>query len=360
MKFLLIFLLFILSESFIIENTNTNVNNNYLLETIKKLSHRKKGILAIDESIPTIGKRFLNINLKNNKKNRKNYRTLLLQTPDLEKYITGCILHEEDLYEKVKNNQSYISYLHKRNILPGVKLDLGLKEISNNTFISLGLDTLENKCKKYSNDGIRFAKWRTVFKIMPNKTNNLLIFENCHTLAKYAKICQNNNIVPIVEPEILMTGNHNIYTTAKIQETILKNLFKIFDEYNIILETTILKTNMVVPGESCQHCSYPNQIAEITIRTMERSVPSSIPIIAFLSGGLTEKKASLNLNAINKLKKKSKWNLTFSFGRALQDSCLKTWKGKKKYIYESQKILIDKLIDNTKASIGKYNYIKSI
>jgi len=327
------------------------VNEYKLLNTIyefKKNKNKHKGILAMDESIPTIGKRFSNYNIKNTKFNRNRYRNVLLQTPELNKYVSGCILYEETFLQQ-KN------ILPKKNILLGVKLDQGLLSVAPNKFITKGLDHLEDKCILYEKLGITFAKWRSVFHVSEH-FDDTNIKENCIHLARYAQICQKYNIVPIVEPEILMDGNHSIYETAKFQEHILKTMYHIFHEYNIFLEATILKTNFICPGISSLKKTYPTQVANLTMNTFDKSVPSNVPIIAMLSGGLSEKTASLYLHFLSLLKKKNKnkWNITFSFGRALQNSCLKTWNGKNKNIYSSQKMLLQKLIDNTQANIGKY------
>lgn len=325
------------------------MNEEKLLNTIYQFKKNKhKGILAMDESIPTIGKRFTEYNIKNTKCNRNRYRSLLLQTPDLDKYVSGCILYEETFIKQK-------SFLPKKNILLGMKLDEGLLSVDQNKFITKGLDNLEEKCSLYEKLGISFAKWRSVFCVSDN-FDNINIKENCIHLARYAQICQKYGIVPIVEPEILMSGNHSIHQTATFQEHILKTLYHTLYQYNIFLEGTILKTNFICPGISSLKNTYPTQVSNLTMNTFEKSVPSNVPIIAMLSGGLNEKTASLYLHFLSLLekKKKNKWNITFSFGRALQHSCLKTWNGKNKNIYSSQKMLLEKLIDNTQANIGKY------
>lgn len=319
------------------------LHNEKMYQTIKKL--KTKGILAMDESIPTIGKRFSQYNILNNKKNRNKYRNIvLLQTPDLNKYVSGCILCEETALQK-----SVIKNLHNNKILAGVKLDEGLIEFNKHEFLTMGLENVKKKCKKFADLGITFAKWRCVFHISKSQhlPSNDCIQINCNTLANFASICQKENIVPIIEPEIVMEGNHTIYDTAKVQEIILKNLFFTLSKNDILLETIILKTNMVLPGKEASHVSYPTQIANLTIQTFERSVPSAVPIIALLSGGIEENMASLYLKHIRRKIKKAKWYITFSFGRALQHSCLKTWNNNKKNTYEAQKQLLAKLIQNT-------------
>jgi fructose-bisphosphate aldolase class I len=295
----------------------------------------------MDESIETIGKRFDELKIKNTKQNRKKYRDLLLQTPDLQKYTSGCILHEETAEKGV------LQHLRNQNILCGLKMDNGLIPFNDNEFLSVGLDKLESKCKKYGPLGITFAKWRCVFHICTKKhlPSTSCIEENCRTLAEFARICQKHNIVPIIEPEVLMNGNHTIYDTANTQQKILINLFHVMQNHGVVLEHIILKTNMVLPGKN--FVSYPTQVANITIQTLERSVPSAVPVIAFLSGGLSEDMASLYLKQIKKVKKKAKWYLTFSFGRALQTSCMKEWSNKKKNVYNAQKELLKRLIMNT-------------
>lgn len=354
MKFSFLFS-FSLYFSLFFNNVITYQTNNEkkLLSTINKFNqNKKKGILAIDESLPTIGKRFFEYNIKNTKFNRMKYRNLLLETPYLKKYASGCILHEETLLQK-KND------LQKNNLLLGVKLDNGLMEVDTNKFITKGLDKLEEKCILYKKLGIKFAKWRSVFCVSNNFCDIINIKENCIHLARYTKICQKYDIVPIVEPEILMIGNHSIYETAKFQEYILKTMYSIFNRYNIFLEATILKTNFVCPGIENKKQNIDKlstKVANLTLKTFEKSVPSNVPIIAMLSGGLSENTASLYLNNLSKMKTNKKWNITFSFGRALQHSCLKAWNGKNKNINKSQQILLQKLIDNNKANIGKYRH----
>ena len=322
------------------------VKNEKLLNTIQKFNKNKnKGILAMDESIPTIEKRFSEFNIKNTKSNRKKYRNLLLNTPDLNKYVSGCILFEETLLQE----KNIVKDLKKKNILTGIKLDEGiLFSPKKFEYTTKGIENLEKKCLLYKKLGVSFAKWRSVFQISPNTPSKINIKENCHTLAKYASICQKYSIVPIIEPEIIMDGNHSIYETLKTQEKILKTMYCIFDQYDIFLEGSILKTNMILPGINHKKNTYPTEVANFTIKSFERSVPSAVPIITLLSGGLSEKDASLYLNFIKKYQKKckSKWNITFSFGRALQHSCLKIWKGNKKNIYEGQKKLLENLIKN--------------
>lgn len=308
----------------------TSYQESKLLKTVKKL--RRNGILAMDESIPTIAKRFSENNIKNTKLNRKKYRNLLLQTPDLNKYVSGCILYEETA---TKNN---LNFLKNQGILAGIKLDEGLQKVNKNEYLTKGILNVQKKCETYKFD---FAKWRSVFLISASKEN---IVKNCELLAQYASICQQNGIVPIVEPELLTDGNHTIYETAKLQEKILNYMFNKFHEYNITLESMILKTNMVVPGNSSSVASYPTQVANLTVQTFERCVPSAVPVIALLSGGIEEKMVFLYFKHIKKKIKKAKWYVTFSFGRALQSKCLNKWKNKKKNVYGSQKILLEKLM----------------
>lgn len=308
----------------------TSYQESKLLKTVKKI--RRNGILAMDESIPTIGKRFSENDIKNTKLNRKKYRNLLLKTPDLNKYISGCILYEETATKK------NLEFLKNQGILAGIKLDEGLQKVQKNEYLTNGISNVQKKCDKYKFD---FAKWRSVFLISASNDN---IIQNCNLLAQYACICQQNGIVPIVEPEILTEGNHTIYETAKVQEKILNLMFHKFHEYNITLEAIILKTNMVVPGNSSSVLSYPTQVANLTVQTFERSVPSAVPVIALLSGGIDENMVFLYFKHIKKKIKKGKWYVTFSFGRALQSKCLKKWKNKKKNVYSSQKILLEKLM----------------
>eukprot|EP01071_Lankesteria_metandrocarpae_P001305 Lankesteria_metandrocarpae@DN1460_c0_g1_i1.p1 len=301
-----------------------------LAENAKKIATRGKGILAADESTGTIKKRFDAINVENTEPNRATYRELLFTTDESEKYISGVILFEETLYQKGPSGATMVEMLNKKNIIPGIKVDKGLVTLpgTDAETATCGLDGLGARCADYYKAGARFAKWRAVLSIdtAKGKPTNVSIQETAHTLARYAAICQENKLVPIVEPEILTDGSHSIQTCAEVTERVLAAVFKALNDHHILLEGCILKPNMVTPGTAAPK-STPEEIGFYTVRTLERTVPPALVSVNFLSGGQSEEEASLNLNAMNKIKADHPWVLSFSYGRALQASVLKAWQG---------------------------------
>jgi fructose-bisphosphate aldolase class I len=337
--------------------TRAFISNSPLGETAQKLV--QKGILATDESVMTIGKRFEPFSLPNTKENRDRYRRLLFSTPDLEKYISGAILHQETL-----ENNKLVDQLFEKNIIPGIKLDTGLRPLEGTlgeTWCT-GLDTLSDRAKRSYQLGARFAKWRAVFKIdeIQGFPSSLAIRENAWGLARYARICQQEGLVPIVEPEILMDGDHSIETTARIQEYVLRSVYDALYQNGVFLESTLLKPSMTTPG--IQRKESPEKIAAMTLETLQRSVPLGVPGIMFLSGGASEQDATLQLNALHQIKPPGTWKLSFSYGRGLQHSCLQTWAGRDENIEDAQQILFERAQANFEASRGRYqesNYSKS-
>jgi len=320
----------------------------------QQLSQQGKGILAADESTATVGKRFNSIGVVNNLDNRFNYRNMLFTTPDLEKYISGAILYQETL-----EDTRLVDELKHKGILLGIKVDQGLQLLpgSNNENWVSGMDSLAFKAKKAYDLGARFAKWRAVFKIskQDNLPTTLSIHENCWGLARYAKTVQEEGLVPIVEPEILMDGDHSLEKTRCIQEKILKQVYEYLEMNNVDLQGTLLKPSFTVPGvDYCAKYS-PDQIAAATLETLRKTVPSSVPGIMFLSGGLSEAHATQILNEMNKQKTTEPWNLSFSFGRALQNSCLETWKGLEINTRTAQQKLLQCAQANSNATLGTYD-----
>ncbi|KAK8613730.1 hypothetical protein V6N13_101487 [Hibiscus sabdariffa] len=287
-----------------------------------------KGILAVDESIDTIGKRLSSINVENVEENRRCFRELLFTTPEALQYLSGVILFEETLYQKTSSGKPFVDVLKEGCVLPGIKLDKGYVELNgtNGEIFTQGLDGLARQCQKYYEAGARFAKWHA--KIRPDEPTELAIQENANRLAMYAAISQQCGLVPIVEPDILPTGPHDINKCAAVTERFLAACYKALIYHNVMLEGTLLKTNMVTPGSGSLKVS-PEVIAEHTVRALQRTVPVAVPAILFLSGGQSEEEATLNLNEMNKLQTKKPWSLSFAFGRALQQSTLKAWAGKK-------------------------------
>tara|TARA_Y100001968_G_C19438232_1_gene761033 strand:- start:2430 stop:3497 length:1068 start_codon:yes stop_codon:yes gene_type:complete len=327
-----------------------------LKKTAKALAQPGKGILAVDESTKTVGKRLASIDVENTEENRKGYRGMLFTTEGLGNFISGAILFEETLFQSHKDGESMVKKLDKLGIIPGIKVDKGLRPLPGGhdveTFCS-GLDGLVERAADYYAQGARFAKWRAVLQITEDGCpTNLSIKENAWGLARYARSVQESGLVPIIEPEILMDGAHSIEKTAAIQEQVIKEVYMACQLNGVLLEGTLLKPSMTVPGADSGSKADPQKVAEMTIQTMQRCVPASVPGIVFLSGGLSEEAASVYLNLMNKIERTAKWNVSFSYGRALQHSCLKAWKGTD--IPAGQKALISRAQANSEASKGEY------
>ncbi|XP_033218044.1 fructose-bisphosphate aldolase-like isoform X2 [Belonocnema kinseyi] len=317
-----------------------------------------RGILAADESTATIGKRFTDINVENTEENRKAYRQLLFTAPKdvISQHVSGVILFHETLYQKADDGTPFVKLLQERNILPGIKVDKGVVPLfgTQDECTTQGLDDLQARCVQYKKDGCHFAKWRCVLKITKDTPSKLAILENANVLARYASICQSARIVPIVEPEILPDGDHDLARCQQVTEEVLAAVYKALSDHKVYLEGTLLKPNMVTPGQSCPKRAKPEEIAAATVTALLRTVPPAVPGITFLSGGQSEEEASVNLDAINKYPLKKPWALTFSYGRALQASVLRAWAGKKDQIGAAQDELIKRAKANSESALGKY------
>ncbi|XP_023529057.1 fructose-bisphosphate aldolase 6, cytosolic-like [Cucurbita pepo subsp. pepo] len=314
-----------------------------------------KGILAADESTGTIGKRLASINVENVELNRRALRELLFLTPGALQYLSGVILYEETLYQKTAAGKPFVDVLLEGGVLPGIKVDKGTVELAgtNGETTTQGLDGLAQRCQKYYQAGARFAKWRAVLKIGPTEPSQLSINENAYGLARYAAICQENGLVPIVEPEILVDGPHSIEKCAEVTERVLAACYKALNDHHVLLEGTLLKPNMVTPGSDAAKVA-PEVIAEYTVRALQRTVPPAVPAIVFLSGGQSEEEATVNLNAMNNVKGKKPWSLSFSFGRALQQSTLKAWAGKESNVVKARAAFLTRCKANSEATLGTY------
>merc|ERR1712176_925563 len=319
------------------------------------------GLLACDESTGTVGKRLESIGLENNEENRREWRQLLFTTPELGNYISGAILFEETLYQDSTEGKPFVELLNENGIIPGIKVDSGLKPLCGGgpqeTWCS-GLDGLYEKCCKHNDQGARFAKWRTAVQINVEKgmPSALAVKEAAWGLARYARICQEAGLVPIVEPEILIDGDHDIQTTAKIQEHVISTTYKYLEENGVMLEGTLLKPSMTVAGVDCKDKPLPAEVAAMTVQTLQRSIPPAMPGVTFLSGGISEEDSSVYLNEINKIDRVGPWALTFSFSRAMQSSCHKQWGGKPENKEAAQKQLFARAKANSEASKGEYVY----
>jgi fructose-bisphosphate aldolase class I len=319
-----------------------------------------KGILAADESTGTIGKRFDKIKLDNNEDNRRNYRQLLFKSgPEMAKHISGVILFHETFYQKADDGTPLIKVLQDNGIIPGIKVDKGTVNLAgtDEEFTTQGLDGLAERCAQYYKDGARFAKWRCVLKITEFCPTYLAMLENANVLARYASICQQNGLVPIVEPEVLPDGEHDLLTAQRVTEQVLSFVYKALADHHVFLEGTLLKPNMVTPGQSRKQRSTPEEIAEATVTALRRTMPPAVPGVVFLSGGQSEEEATLNLNAINIYAQKTggrPWALSFSFGRALQASVLQAWQGKTENVTKAQEEFVKRATANGKATLGQY------
>jgi len=317
-----------------------------------------KGILAADESTATIGKRFSNIGVENNVDNRRSYRHLLFSADkSLGNNISGVILYHETLYQKSDDGTPFVKLLKDRNIIPGIKVDSGVVTLagSHEEVTTQGLDGLAERCAQYKKDGAQFAKWRCVLKIGPHTPSHQAMLENANVLARYASICQQNAIVPIVEPEVLPDGSHSLEEAQKVTEQVLAYVYKALADHHVYLEGTLLKPNMVTAGQSCPRKYTMEENAEATVKALQRTVPPAVAGITFLSGGQSESDATINLNAINKYNGRKPWPLTFSFGRALQASVLEAWKGKKENVKPAQDQLLHLAASNGAAALGKFD-----
>lgn len=343
-----------------------NARNPYmfeLLETATKLAQKGKGLLAADESTGTIGKRLGSVHLDNTPEHRQQLRELLFTTHDIEHYLSGVILYEETLSQKAKSGETFPELLISKGIVPGIKVDLGTLDqpFTCGEKITQGLDGLEERCEKYYEQGARFAKWRAVLQIQPDakglSPSDVNVKSNVHLLARYAAICQRNGLVPIVEPELLMTGCHSIEACATATERVLDELYTQLREHMVMLEGTVLKPNMVISGMEAEYSPTPEEIATMTVRCLQRTVPCAVPSIMFLSGGQSEEDATRNLNAINSptLELQRPWTLSFSYGRALQASVLKAWSGKDENIPKAQQVFLERCRANSLAQLGKYS-----
>jgi fructose-bisphosphate aldolase, class I len=335
----------------------TQEQQNELAQIAKRLVANNRGILAADESDGTIGKRLSSINVENIEENRRQYRQLLFTTRDsLENHISGVILFHETMYQKTDDGKPFVQVLASRGIIPGIKVDKGTVTLlgTNNETTTQGLDGLDARCAQYKKDGAQFAKWRSVLKIGSHEPTTLAINENANVLARYASICQKNGLVPIVEPEILPDGDHDLERCQKVTENVLAAVYKALNDHHVFLEGTLLKPNMVTPGQSCTKKYSPEQIGLATVTALRRTVPAAVPGIVFLSGGQSEEEASINLNAINRVPFLRPWALSFSYGRALQQSVLKAWKGQKDNIENAQIELMKRASANSSATKGEY------
>jgi len=306
-----------------------------LHNTAVKMVAPGKGILAADESTGTIKKRFDSIDVESTEDSRRDYREMLFRTTEaMQNYISGVILYDETIRQAAKDGSQLVQLIEEAGAIPGIKVDKGAKPLAlaEEEKVTEGLDGLRDRLAEYYKMGARFAKWRAVIDIGRNGDMSIpsvyCIETNAHALARYAALCQEQNIVPIVEPEVLMDGDHDMDRCFEVTELTLRTLFDRLYDQRVQLEGTILKPNMVVPGQKSSVSASPEQVAEKTIQCLRRAVPAAVPGIVFLSGGQSDEEATANLNAMNARREDLPWALSFSYGRALQAAPLNAWRGK--------------------------------
>jgi len=332
------------------------MNADELKSVAQAIVARQKGVLAADESNPTIKKRFDTIKVESTEENRRRYREILFTTKGIEKNVGGVILYDETLRQKTQDGVPFAKLLSSRGIIPGIKVDKGAKDLAMypGNRVTEGLDGLRDRLLEYKKLGARFAKWRAVIDIDEHKIPAAYaIRANAHALARYAALCQEVGLVPIVEPEVLMDGAHNIGRCEIVTSRVLEAVFAELDAHSVLFEGMLLKPNMVIPGKKCEKKANAQQIAEATMRCFARYVPAAVPGIVFLSGGQSAAEATANLNAMNALGKHP-WQVSFSYGRALQAPVLAAWKGKETNVTAAQKALQKRCKLNGLARDGKY------
>lgn len=330
----------------------------YLTElesTINNMVQKGRGVLAADESAPTIAKRFKAIDVESTEDNRRAWRSLMATTAGLGNYISGIILFEETLGQKTDAGKTIPEASRAQKIVPGIKVDSGkiTLALSPGDLITQGLDGLAERLRGYKQQGARFAKWREVYAIDKQTPTKHGIEANAEMLARYAAVCQEEGLVPIVEPEVLMDGGHDIERHAEVTEAVQHAVFHALHRHHVALELMILKPNMVVPGKDCRRAA-PDEVATATLKVLRRTVPAAVPSINFLSGGQGPEEATANLNALNQQAPDAPWRLSISYGRALQQTALQAWLGKPENTRAAQQALLQRARLNHLAMLGEY------
>ena len=332
------------------------MKNENLEPIARKLVAAGKGILAADESSGTIEKRLKSISVPSTEENRRTYREILFTTAGAGEFISGVILFDETIRQKTRDGRTFVEALDQQGIIPGIKVDKGAKAMANfpGEKVTEGLDGLRERFAEYRQLGARFAKWRAVITIGENIPTRTCIEANAEALARYAALCQEADLVPIVEPEVLMDGAHTIERHFEVTQQTLESVFHALYEHRVALEGMLLKPNMVLSGKECPQQALVQEVAEATVRCMKRVVPSAVPGLVFLSGGQSDVQATEHLNAMNRLDQVP-WQLSFSYGRALQAPVLKAWKGDQANVAKAQQAFHHRAWCNSKARFGKYS-----
>ena len=328
-----------------------------LAETAQAMVAAGKGIIAIDESTGTIKKRFDSVNVESTEENRRAYREMLLTTPKLGEYISGAILFDETLRQSTRDGVPFTKVMSDAGIIPGIKVDKGTHPLAGfpDEVVTEGLDGLRARLEEYYKLGARFAKWRAVIKIGEDIPTGTAIDANAHALARYAALCQEQGLVPMVEPEILLDGDHDIDTCYEVTEVVLRTLFSALYEHNVMLEGTILKVSMVLPGKDADEQASIEEVAAATLHCLKASVPATLPGIVFLSGGQSDEDATAHLDAMNRMGEKP-WPLSFSYGRAMQSAALKIWGADMAgNVAKAQETVYARARENGLAAIGEWS-----
>src|SRR5271166_1775262 len=330
---------------------------NYDLESVARtLVSDGKGILAADETIPTLTRRFDTVGIKSTEQSRRTYREMLFTSPGAAEFISGVIMYDETIRQKSSRGAPLVEALTAQSIAPGIKVDAGAKPLAGSPgeTVTEGLDGLRDRLSDYRAMGSRFAKWRAVIRVTEALPSSACMAANTHALGRYAALCQEQGLVPIVEPEVLMDGSHTIERCEAVTGNILQAVFCALFEQRVTLEAMLLKPNMVLPGKECGRQASVEEVATATLRCLRRHVPAAVPGIVFLSGGQSARLATAHLNAINRLPDAKPWKISFSYGRALQDPALETWHGRDENLAAGQEALYRRARCNGAASLGRY------
>jgi fructose-bisphosphate aldolase class I len=330
--------------------------NHELENTARTLVADGKGILAADETPGTLTKRFDALGIRSTEQSRRAYRELLFTAPGAATFISGVIMQDETIRQKSSTGTPFPQLLASRGIVPGIKVDTGAKPLAlaPGETVTEGLDGLRERLAEYHGMGARFAKWRAVIHIAEGLPSRACVSANAHALARYAALCQEGRLVPIVEPEVLMDGSHSIELCEAVTTMVLHAVFQALSEQQVTLESILLKPNMVVPGKASSRCASVGEVATATLRCLLRNVPEAVPGIVFLSGGQSDRLATAHLNAINRLPGSKPWKISFSYGRALQDAALEAWHGRDENVKAAQEALLHRARCNGAASLGRY------
>jgi fructose-bisphosphate aldolase class I len=333
------------------------MNAQKVIATAQAMVAEGKGLLAMDESTPTCNKRFEKEGIPQTEEARRSYRELIVTAPGLGEFISGVILYDETIRQSGKEGTPFIKVITQVGIIPGIKVDTGAKDLAAHPGekITEGLDGLRDRLDEYAQMGARFAKWRSVITIAVGIPSRGCIEANAHTLARYAALCQEAGLVPVVEPELLMDGEHSLERCFEVTMEVLRTVFSQLTTQRVALEGMILKPNMVLPGKDCPNQESVEEVADATVTCLLRTVPAAVPGIAFLSGGQPSELASARLNAMNlRFKTRMPWALTFSFSRAIQQPALEIWRGQQANAAAAQQALVHRARCNSAARLGRY------